>query len=297
MSVKALTYVLENSQHKGNELLTLIVLADHADESGVCWPSIERLGKLIRADQRTAQRCIRRLVATGELKLTQGGGRSGTNRYQIHMQRSLELFPEGQEKGGNLPPGNLPGVTNEALKGDTAVSPEPSRTVIKKPSRQAAQPGPVALCLEQYRKGIKRALNADYPTSARANGQLAQLVKRVGAEAAPLVVAYYFHSSNPFYQRTGYKLDFLVRDCEQLYMAMSKPEGAGARAPEHARVELITDTDRTMQLQDYPVGEPLAIARLARREYGRLIDAKRGRSIAVQIGARRNVYRLEELAA
>jgi DNA-binding transcriptional ArsR family regulator len=52
----------------------LMILADHADDSGFCRPSIERLGRLACADPRTVQRQLKTLEALGLIRRETGGG-------------------------------------------------------------------------------------------------------------------------------------------------------------------------------------------------------------------------------
>ena len=228
MSVKVLTYVLENSAQRGNELLTMIVLADHADENGICWPSMERVGKLIRADERTARRCIRRLEEAGELRVQKGRGRGNANRYQIAMQKSLDLF---SEKGGEMPPDNLPPKekgAKRALKPDTAVSAEPSVTKDSKSVAGQAKASPVATCFQAYQQGIKRRYGADYPPSASANGILAKLVARLGAEPALKVTEAYLRDDKGYYVACTHKLEILAKDGPSIWVQIQRAvSGAG----------------------------------------------------------------------
>ena len=229
MSVKVLTYVLEHSTQRGNELLTLIVLADHANEQGFCWPSIDRLGRLIRADARTARRCIRRLEKTGELKVRKGDGPGGTNMYWITMQETLELFAQPT---GDSPPGKLPPRTPKAIPPDTAVSAEPSRTVIKSKSVPGqGKPSPVSACWQVYLQGIKAAYGADYPPSAQANGQLNNVVKKLGSGPAIQVVAHYLANKKPYYVARKHALEVLVRDCATLWLECQQVTGGRAAQP------------------------------------------------------------------
>ena len=52
--------------------------------------------------------------------------------------------------------------------------------------------------------------------NAKINGQLAQVVDRLGADEAPHVAACYVGSSNAFYVARRHSVDCLLRDCESL---------------------------------------------------------------------------------
>ena len=52
--------------------------------------------------------------------------------------------------------------------------------------------------------------------NAKINGQLAQIIDRLGADEAPHVAACYVGSSNAFYVARRHSVDCLLRDCESL---------------------------------------------------------------------------------
>jgi hypothetical protein len=90
MSVRAVTWVLHESQSTGNDRLTLIVIADEADNDGRnAWPGTERISRLARVPKRTVLRCLQRLEAAGELLILRPevAGRGRHNRYALTMGR------------------------------------------------------------------------------------------------------------------------------------------------------------------------------------------------------------------
>ena len=97
MSYKVVRHVLEKSQTKGAQRLILLVIAEHADESGISWPSIETIARLANCSTRYVQRTIRNLNSE-ELIIDRGGGRSRSNRYRIPLEKvnpsSLMQDPE-----------------------------------------------------------------------------------------------------------------------------------------------------------------------------------------------------------
>lgn len=52
--------------------------------------------------------------------------------------------------------------------------------------------------------------------NATVNGQLAQLVGRLGADEAPHVAAWYVGHQNRFYVGAGHSVGVLLKDCEKL---------------------------------------------------------------------------------
>ena len=288
-----MAYVWQHSQHDGNELILLLAIADFANEHGIAWPSIATLARRARIDERTAQRAIKRIAATGELRFQPGAGPAGTNLYQVVMQTTKDLF----EGGGNLPPGNLPGVAKGPVGGGAAVPPEPRTTSKRKSvSGQAGTASPVAACFKAYQDGIRAAYNAEYPPSASANGKLANLVKTLGAEPALAVVRYYLQSKKPFYVTRRHALEVLVKDATQLWLEIQQASGTVGEAPKKATGYLVLPDGRALMLDDYPVGDHLSIARRVRTEYANMIQAKNASAIAVQVGAERRTFTIQEVS-
>jgi hypothetical protein len=106
MSSFAVSLVWEASCHKESVLLTLLALADYADENGQCWPSIEQLATRCRLSKRQVQRNLITLEESGELfKVERGSGRGRTSNYRLNLGALMACW-------------TLPGIIN-----DIAVSP------------------------------------------------------------------------------------------------------------------------------------------------------------------------------
>lgn len=67
MSIQAVAWVLEHSTTKGLDRLVLISLANHANEDGECWPSIERIAAEANTKPVQARRVIGSLEAEGHI--------------------------------------------------------------------------------------------------------------------------------------------------------------------------------------------------------------------------------------
>lgn len=84
MSVRASSWAWESSRSTGSAFLVLLALADHAgQDGGDCWPSVGRLARRCRVDERTVQRAVATLVDLGELIVEEAAGPRGTNRYRL----------------------------------------------------------------------------------------------------------------------------------------------------------------------------------------------------------------------
>lgn len=90
MSVQAITAALAFQECSAPEKLLLLVLANYADEHGMCWPSQTRLSH----DTRYTDRGVRKLLAS----LTERGVISRRPRYKSGSRTSdaitLNLIPE-----------------------------------------------------------------------------------------------------------------------------------------------------------------------------------------------------------
>lgn len=65
MSIKIMTTVWDKADANGSELLMLLALADMANDTGICWPSIDHLAKKVRLDRRQAIRLLDKLESKG----------------------------------------------------------------------------------------------------------------------------------------------------------------------------------------------------------------------------------------
>jgi hypothetical protein len=82
--------------------------------------------------------------------------------------------------------------------------------------RKAKEPAPSAETWDAYSDAYRCRYNADPVRNATVNGQLAQLVGRLGADEAPHVAAWYVGHQNRYYVGSGHSVGALLRDCEKL---------------------------------------------------------------------------------
>lgn len=120
MSVKATTWAWEQDVNMA-EQLTLLALADFADEKGVCWPSKELLMQRSKLSRRGLMSCLKRLADAGLISVQQWhreNGSSTSNYYQLCMPegRGQEMPPRRERGRGQL----LPPSRKEAGGGGTS---------------------------------------------------------------------------------------------------------------------------------------------------------------------------------
>lgn len=90
MSVKVMSMIWEDETLGPTDRLILLSLADHANDEGVCYPSIARLVKRTGLSERTVQSAIKRLRGAGRLSLVRGAGPKGANLFLLHASANPE---------------------------------------------------------------------------------------------------------------------------------------------------------------------------------------------------------------
>lgn len=90
MSIKIMDQVFDLKGVTPTEKLILLSLADHADESGRCYPSIDRLSLRTCLSERALQVNIRTLTQKGFITIAKGGGRGRANEYIVSANPAQE---------------------------------------------------------------------------------------------------------------------------------------------------------------------------------------------------------------
>lgn len=76
--------IWKHSDVRGCCRLVLLALAHHANNDGVCWPSVPRLERWSRLARSQVQRCLRQLEHQGAITVfRRGGGRGHPNWYTV----------------------------------------------------------------------------------------------------------------------------------------------------------------------------------------------------------------------
>ena len=126
MSIKVMSAVWEREDLDASERLVMLSLADHADDDGVCYPSIARLCKRTSMSDRGVQKILSRLQERGFLRVEIGAGRSGSNRYHVNST------PEpGSPPNHVHPRTEFTAPPNRVRLTPEPRSPKPSRTIIE----------------------------------------------------------------------------------------------------------------------------------------------------------------------
>jgi hypothetical protein len=83
MSISIMDRVWRHSQASKGDLLIMLAIADFANDAGEAWPSVPTLAKKSRLKERQTQYALRRLVRSGELKVSKSKGPRGCHLYHI----------------------------------------------------------------------------------------------------------------------------------------------------------------------------------------------------------------------
>jgi DNA-binding transcriptional regulator YhcF (GntR family) len=97
MSIKAMSWVWDQSPDKSTRLLLLLAIADHCNDEGECYPSIKRLAAKCRMSVRRTQQVIESLKREGVLGMVIGGG-LGTNGGKTNIMQSRDKWESVSNK-------------------------------------------------------------------------------------------------------------------------------------------------------------------------------------------------------
>jgi len=106
--------------------------------------------------------------------------------------------------------------TTTTLFGEAPAEPAPAKVKAAKVPKPAKEPPPSAEAWNAYAQAYRHRYQAEPVRNAMVNGQMAQLVGRIGAEEAPQVAAWYVGHRNQRYVGNGHSVGFLLMDCEKL---------------------------------------------------------------------------------
>ncbi|EPQ0092798.1 helix-turn-helix domain-containing protein [Pseudomonas aeruginosa] len=208
----------------------LISLADNANDEGVCWPSVAKIAERTCLSERAVQQAIKVLNECRALSVEARQGRSTmftvtpaafAPPQKVHPRRKC------------TPAGSAPTPADAAPQPPQEMHPTPAdaapRTVIE-PTREpsgnllpadSGQPD-----AERDRQQACRAIWSAYAAAyqhrygthpvrnSKVNGQVRDLLKRLGAEEAPAVAAYF----------VGINDAYLIRNCHDLGSLLARAE-------------------------------------------------------------------------
>jgi hypothetical protein len=131
MSVQAISWVIDHSQHKGSRLVVLLMIANHAHGDGTgSFPSLETLARESRITTRQVTTILGILERSREVIIEQGKGPHKSNLYTLPLQQhTLPLEKISSRRKQELSTRSSPPET----------STKPSLTILKENRPEAAR--------------------------------------------------------------------------------------------------------------------------------------------------------------
>lgn len=110
MSIKIMSWVLDHSPYEGKARLIHVVLADHASDEGVCWPSQTTIARRAGCSVEHVRLTVKQMLADGFIKILEPGTREGNpHKYMLVVPKSF-----GAPKSTGQPP-QVDGTTSPNL--------------------------------------------------------------------------------------------------------------------------------------------------------------------------------------
>ena len=137
MSIRIMSAVFESETLGPTERLIMLSLADHADDEGRCYPSIDRLSRRTGLSERAVQTNIAKLRDQGYIKVVLGGGKGRSNLYFISANPAANAGYDAPKPRTICTPQEMhpaadaPQTPQQVRPNPAADAPEPSRTIIE----------------------------------------------------------------------------------------------------------------------------------------------------------------------
>jgi DNA-binding GntR family transcriptional regulator len=95
MSFQAMAWAVEQKTGSASTKLVLLILANYADNAGVCWPSQERLANDTDMTDRSIRNAVAALVERGLLKVGERRGTTGVRKTNVYRLALPETVSDG----------------------------------------------------------------------------------------------------------------------------------------------------------------------------------------------------------
>ena len=257
--------------------LTLLAMADRANEDHECWPSYERLENDTGLNRKTISKYLMKLMENG--CLTDSGKRKGkTGRTVVYKFTFISLKEvknkpnrpkngtiSNRPKSGTIKPPNRPknGTINRPKNGTIKSSQkryaeppsllnhpiEPPNIAAKQKKTTTKKPKSTATWLA-YEKAYHRRYGVAPLRNAKVSKQLCMLVDQVGAENAPLVAAYYLTIMDSWYLKKSHDVSTLLQNAQAIFTQWAT--GTNKTSRDHQQQErrstLVNSRDEAMRI-------------------------------------------------
>ena len=99
MSIRLMSEIFESDTLGPTERLIMLAIADHADDTGRCYPSISRLAQRTGLSERAVRGNVRALENQGYLTIHIGAGQGGSNVYFARSTPAADTPPAADAPG------------------------------------------------------------------------------------------------------------------------------------------------------------------------------------------------------
>lgn len=139
MSIQWLSWVFDSVDIGGSQRLVLLSLANHADDRGICWPSIDTVAKEARLSRRRVEEAIRGLVGTGIVKRTVNGAPvPGSNRPNLYrLLKAPDEVAGAKSSAPDVPAPDEVSGPDEVAPDETSSMPRTERPPLPRTDRPA----------------------------------------------------------------------------------------------------------------------------------------------------------------
>ncbi len=208
----------------------LISLADNANDEGVCWPSVAKIAERTCLSERAVQQAIKVLNECKALSIEARQGRSTmftvtpaafAPPQKVHPRRKCTPAASAPTHADAAPPPPQEmHPTPAASAPRTVIEPtrEPSGNLLPADSGQPDAERDRQQACRAIWSAYAAAYQLRYGThpvrNSKVNGQVRDLLKRLGAEEAPVVAAYF----------VGINDAYLIRNCHDLGSLLARAE-------------------------------------------------------------------------
>ncbi|MHB1643168.1 MAG: YdaU family protein [Acidithiobacillus sp.] len=107
-------------------------------------------------------------------------------------------------------------------------------TGVRRRTSVASEPAPTTATWEAYSQAYQGRYGTAPVRNQKVNGQLANLIKRLGQDEAPAVAAFFVNHNGRFYVQGMHQVDLLLRDAEKLrteWVTRQQPVNRQVRGP------------------------------------------------------------------
>ena len=125
MSIKIMSWVLDHSPYEGKARLIHVVLADHANDDGVCWPSQVKIAARAGCSVEHVRVTVKQMIEDDYVEITSvSKGTGNAQKYLLKNPKSVGVV--GLE---------VPQVGRQVPQVDGISTPNPSPNNHQEPSR------------------------------------------------------------------------------------------------------------------------------------------------------------------